>query len=80
MCPQLWIQQRAVISHAAAFSQTGLSSLCLADQLVVTEFIEREPEPCPAEAGGMYRVVSSFKTLILFLNNFIFHKCWAVVP
>lgn len=57
--PQLWIQQRAVISHAAAFSQTGLSPSCLADQLVVTELMERGPEPCPAVAGGVHRVVSS---------------------
>lgn len=71
--PQLWIQQRAVISHAAAFSQTGLSSSSLADRLVVTELVEREPEPCPAAAGGMYRVVSSFGRCLLYFSQMLCH-------
>lgn len=69
--PHLWIQQRAVISHAAAFSQTGLSSSCLADHLVVTELMERGPEPCTAVAGGMYKVVSSIGRCIFYFSRML---------
>lgn len=72
--PQLWIQQRAVISHAAAFSQTGLSSSCLAHQL----------QGGHRTHGGRTRALcSSGKVgcsgLFLPLEDAYFHKCWAVV-
>lgn len=69
--PQLWIQQRAVISHSAAFSQTGLLSSCLADQLVVTELMERGPEPSPAVAGGMHRVLSSLGRCLFYFSQML---------